>query len=151
MSLNSEPVYSTTYSWWSWTSKLFYVSMAGAGGMALTLWLTQGSLIYELIFAVLLAAAYGVIYLYKNSLRINVTRDTLFIEVKLFSINSKAVNLNRIESVQANQTLIQRLLKYGDLAVTSGDEDFVLLGIRAPAKLKHAILEAAQGAVPTAS
>lgn len=141
MAFDTDSLFRTGYSWWRWLPALAYSTLGGA----LTLGLLYGAGASGLYFALatlVLTGAYAVITMFHRSLTVDVTSGALFIERKFLSIDNTSVNLPRIESIAVHQTFVQRILGYGNLTVTSGDEDFVLNGIKAPAKLKEALIAA---------
>lgn len=141
MAFDTESLFRTGYSWWRWLPAICYSTVAAALLFGV-LYGAGASWVYLVLTLLGLVGAYAVLSLFHKSLTVDVTGSALFIERKLFSIDNTSVNLPRIESIAVHQTFMQRILGYGNLTVTSGDEDFVLKGIKSPGKLKEALISA---------
>jgi len=88
----------------------------------------------------------------RSAMRVRLTDRYLVLQTGLVSRHSSTVMLNRVESLDVDQSLWQRLCGYGTLTIRgTGSEDLRLVGINDPvgfqAEARKAINAASGGAI----
>lgn len=135
-------------SWWLFVPKLLLCSVLAMGGI-FALAREPGVVAYAFETVALAALAYaGYLVLKKKSVRAQVTPDHVLVTRKLISLHTVTLNLHRIESVDIDQSGLQRILGFGDVIIRGlGNEDVPLKGLAAPGEFKKAVLSPASSAV----
>jgi uncharacterized membrane protein YdbT with pleckstrin-like domain len=141
-------------SWWALVPKI----VLGIAGLALAGWgLAERD---EMGFGYAIAGVGAVVFLWffcgalirRRSMRIQLTDRYLILQTGLVSRHTSTVMLNRVESLDVDQGVWQRIAHYGTLTIRgTGSEDLRMAGIQDPvgfqADARRAI-NAASGTAP---
>jgi hypothetical protein len=130
-------------SWWS----LWHQLALGIAGLALVAWgLMRQDPAGQVVAAV---GALDFVWFFfgalirRGSMKVALTDRYLVLESGLFSRHSSTVMLNRVESLDVDQNMWQRLGRYGTLTIRgTGSEDLRLAGLHDPVGF-HAAARAA--------
>ena len=117
-------VHSGRTSWWSvWHLTLFGFLLLPAFGIGLVLW--------------------GIAYVRIKSTEIAITTKRLIVKHGFIGRTTIEINLNRVESIQVDQTMFGRLLDFGTLVISgTGASHAPLVGIAEPMAFRKAFMEA---------
>lgn len=139
-------------SWWALWPKV----LLGLAGLALVAWglLRQDQAGHAVaIFGALDFAWFFVgALLRRGAMRVALTDRYLVLQTGLFNRHSSTVMLNRVESLDVDQNLWQRMAGYGTLTIRgTGSEDLRLAGLQDPAGFQAATRQAINAASGNAS
>jgi uncharacterized membrane protein YdbT with pleckstrin-like domain len=107
-----------------------------------------------LLFGLLLLPAFGlglilwvIAYVRIKSTEIAVTTKRLIVKRGLISRTTIEININRVESIQVDQTMMGRLLNFGTLVISgTGTSHAPIIGIAEPMAFRKAFIEAQEAA-----
>jgi uncharacterized membrane protein YdbT with pleckstrin-like domain len=142
----------------SWRSILgFYVVgvlVAAAAGAVVALIDSTGTGIA--VFVVVAAAAVGIGWLRRLGTRYAITNERLCIERGLIARHAQETRLTRVQNVNTDQSVLQRMLRVGtvdfDTAGTDApDSDFAFRGVGEPAQVARLVDEAIRQSQPARS
>jgi uncharacterized membrane protein YdbT with pleckstrin-like domain len=142
----------------SWRSILgFYVVgvlVAAAAGAVVALIDSTGTGIA--VFVVVAAAVVGVGWLRRLGTRYAITNERLCIERGLIARHAQETRLTRVQNVNTDQSVLQRMLRVGtvdfDTAGTDApDSDFAFRGVGEPAQVARLVDEAIRQSQPARS
>jgi|TARA_R100000482_G_C5104867_1_gene137454 uncharacterized membrane protein YdbT with pleckstrin-like domain len=75
-----------------------------------------------------------------------VTRQNVIQEIKMFIKLNKTANYGNISSVKEKQSLLGRILGYGDIFISTDENNFIILeGIRRPTQIHNLIQKYGRG------
>ena len=126
--------------------------VAGIAGTALLVPLDLGETLGEsvpsiIMFAPLILSLFGLLYLTVHYLRWRltyyvVTTEELYHRHGILSQNVQQMRIARIQNTTCNQSLIERLLSFGDITIyTAGsdDYDFILRNVPSPQEVNRKV------------
>jgi uncharacterized membrane protein YdbT with pleckstrin-like domain len=134
-------------SWWS----LWHKVVLGLAGLALVAWglMRQDQSGY----AVAIFGALDFVWFFlgalirRSSMKIALTDRYLVLQTGLFSRHTSTVMLNRVESLDVDQNVWQRVAHYGTLTIRgTGSEDLRMAGIQDPVGFQAAARQAINAA-----